>query len=159
MLIELTSGSTSEIDDSDSWVAKFRWNERRSPKEKTTYAVATVDGKRVSLHRLIMGLTDPKIQVDHRDRNGLNNKRSNLRIATKSQNMANRGPDKNNTSGFKGVHSHTKKGYSFWRAEITVNRKRIALGQRVDKEKAARLYDEAAVKYFGEFAVTNFPQK
>lgn len=90
-------------------------------------------------------------ETDHKNRNGLDNRRSNLRAATHQQNQANRGRWK---SGFKGVRIV---GPS-WQATIRVSCQSIYLGSYQSPEKAALAYDKAAIKYFGEFAGLNFPQ-
>lgn len=89
--------------------------------------------------------------LDHKDTDRTNNRISNLRLANKSTNGANRGINKNNTTGYKGVIKHPK-GYI---ARIKVNRKCIHLGTFKDLIAAAKCYDQGAIKYFGEFAVTN----
>jgi len=91
--------------------------------------------------------------VDHRNGNGLDNRRANLRPATKSQNGANRLIAASNKSGFKGVD--LKKGR--WRAQIKVVGSKIHLGYFDLAEEAARAYDMAAIEAFGEFATLNFP--
>ena len=85
--------------------------------------------------------------------NGLDNRKANLRICSNSQNQANRGVGKNNTSGFKGVWFDNR--VLRWRAAIQVLKKRIQLGKFDLKEDAARAYNKAATKYFGEFALLN----
>ncbi len=105
------------------------------------------------LHRFLLGLTDPKIIVDHEDRNGLNNQRGNLRVATKSQNEANSCKQHGTTSRFKGV-SWNKRGGK-WEAQIAHRH----LGCFADEMSAALAYDTAARKHFGEFCNCNFPPK
>lgn len=100
--------------------------------------------------------TTAGLLVDHKDNNGLNNQRENLRLASGSQNKANCAKYSNNTSGYKGVT--LRKERNTWRAQIRVNNKLIILGCFVDKEEAARAHDKAALLYFGEFAQLNFPQ-
>lgn len=90
-------------------------------------------------------------QIDHDDTNRANNKWSNLRKATHSQNMRNRTMSKNNSSGFKGVRF--RKG--MYVAQIQVNGSKISLGSYSEPIEAAKAYDEAATKYFGAFAKTN----
>jgi len=122
------------------------------------YLYAWVNGKPQYLHVIIaerMGL-DVSGDIDHEDRNPLNNQRDNLRSATRSQNKANGKIPKNNTSGYKGVS--WDKATQKWYAKITVNKKQINLGRFINKEDAARAYDRAAIKYFGEFARLNFPK-
>ncbi len=88
------------------------------------------------------------MRVDHKNRNGLDNRRANLRIATPSQNNANSKIPINNTSGFKGVAFRKKK----WEAYIMVNQKKIHLGRFLAKELAAAARSKAGQDYFGEFA-------
>lgn len=105
-------------------------------------------------HRLIMDAQQHE-EVDHRDSNGLNNTRANLRKATRKQNGANRKLSKNNTSGYKGV-SWAKQALK-WYAAIQCNGKSRNLGFYENVEDAARAYDAAARELFGDFARTNFP--
>jgi hypothetical protein len=152
------TGNTTEVDDDFFYLEKFNWMEEKKKGCTSSYAVAVISGKRTYLHRIILG-TPPSLYTDHKDRNGLNNKLSNLRVATKSQNAANIGLIKTNTSGFKGVHKGVRGNYTFWRAEITVNGKHMVLGQRKNLLEAVKLYDDAAKKYFGEFAKVNEAEK
>lgn len=99
------------------------------------------------MHRVI--LNPPKgFSVDHKNGNGLDNRRSNLRIATASLNGANRKNQGNNSSGFKGVDF--KKGK--WRARIAHKKKRYELGFFATKEEAAAMYMQAAQAFFGDYA-------
>ena len=88
--------------------------------------------------------------VDHHDGDRANNKWSNLRPCTQSQNMANRGPTIKSTTGIKGVYLHKPSGR--WRAQIMVAYKSIHLGYFKTIEEAAKAYAVACVHYFGEFA-------
>ncbi len=101
------------------------------------------------LHTLLTGCS----QTDHRDLCRLNNRRNNLRPANNSQNMANSPLSKRNTSGFKGVRRARGK----WRADIRQEGVKKFLGNFSDPVSAARAYDIAAVRVFGEFARLNFP--
>ena len=157
MLIKLlNSGLTTEIDEEFKHLSVYRWHVLKKPPSKTFCASATINGKKVTLHRIILNPPNG-LKTNHIDGNGLNNKLSNLRVATQSQNMANVGLLKNNTNGFKGISFIPKK--SLWRAAITVNGKRPYLGCFKLKEDAARAYDDAAVKFFGPFPQLNFPKK
>ncbi len=101
-----------------------------------------------------MGIVGPP---DHIDGNGLNNRRSNLRPASNSQQVANQGVRSDNTSGYKGVTWREDRGK--WEAKIQSGGKRRCLGLFDDKIEAAKVYDHAALEAFGEFAVLNFPDR
>lgn len=148
----LTQGMIAVVDSEDApSVLLHSWRLHRS--RNKLYARAEINGVDIYLHRFILD-APVGIEVDHIDGDGLNCKRLNLRRATPSKNGANRGPNKNNASGYKGV-SFDRWG-NRWRAAIKVNRKTIRLGTFPDAESAARAYDEAAKRHFGEFAGTNF---
>lgn len=104
--------------------------------------------------RMDLNLTN---QIDHIDRDIFNNQRFNLRAATRSQNKANNNLYKNNTTGYKDVHFHNL--HQKYCARISINNKRIQLGYFEDAEDAAKAYDKAAIKYFGQFASLNFPER
>lgn len=89
--------------------------------------------------------------IDHENRNGLDCRRQNLRTATHSENAAN--SKVRNGKKFKGIHRHGRG----WRAKIVVEYKPILLGVYDSQEEAAKAYDAAALKHFGEFARVNFP--
>ena len=108
----------------------------------------------LKLHNLVMDHTaEREIQVDHKDRNGLNNLDDNLRICHESKNYCNRGKNSSNTSGYKGVSWH--KLISKWEAYVHFNYKKIRLGAFDSKEEARDVRDEAVKRIHGEFAVTN----
>jgi hypothetical protein len=107
----------------------------------------------IYLHREIMN--PPKgILVDHRNGNGLDNRRANLRLATRSQNSANKRKRKNTSSRFIGVNFN--KTAARWYVFVKKNEKRYWVGSFVNEIDAGRAYDEAAKKYHGEFARLNF---
>ncbi len=134
-------------------VCPYIWRVKRPRKRGTSYAVTRIDGKAVVMHRLVMGVTDPAIEIDHEDGDGLNCCKWNLRVATKSQNQANcRKPRRKGcTSRYKGVHAFRGK----WRAMIVVNRKTRHLGVYAGENEAAAAYNAAALEAFGEFARLN----
>jgi hypothetical protein len=115
--------------------------------------------KLISMHRFILNPPEG-IFVDHRNCNGLDNRRDNLRPATRGQNNCNRRKRKGCSSKYKGVYFHkSRKGRKKWDAYINVNGKRIFLGTYQTQEEAAMAYDAAAKKYYGQFARLNFPRK
>jgi hypothetical protein len=145
------------VDDEDyEAVSKHKWCVKQ---DKSTYYARTQvkndDGTWIALlmHRLVVGVTDPKIEVDHRNHRGFVNLKTNLRVCSHADNMRNQQKHSVNTSGFKGVswNKHNKN----WRARIKVNYKNIHLGCYTDKIDAAKAYNDAAIKYFGHFACLN----
>ena len=106
----------------------------------------------VRMHREIMSAPKGYV-VDHINGNPLDNRKCNLRIATIAENSRNRNASKSNKSGYKGVYFNTGKGK--FDAAITFERKKIFLGRFSCPKEAARVYNEACVKYFGEFAKPN----
>jgi hypothetical protein len=101
------------------------------------------------MHRLILGLAPEDGEVDHRNGNGLDNRRDNLRVATQSQNAKNRRVSSINKSGVSGVFWHN--GKQRWIARIQVDRKRIERAFH-KKEDAINARHDAAKKHFGDFA-------
>lgn len=112
------------------------------------------------LHRwIVLGQYNLKgVEVDHINGDSLDNRRENLRRCTKSENMANRSLQKNNTLGVRGVWVYQTRGGNKYRAEIKVNGKKISLGNFDTIEEAATVRDAASIHYFGEFAQLNYPQ-
>lgn len=114
-----------------------------------------INGKLIKMHRLIMGVTDPEIKVDHiyHNENGegrrYDNRKSNLRLVSHSDNMKNTKKRVTNTSGVVGVNWDKRKNK--WESRISVNGKKIHLGYFDDKEEATRVRKEAEEKYFKEY--------
>jgi len=156
--IQLTQGKVALVDDADfEWLSQYKW--QASKEGHSWYAVRACRDSlgRKSKARMHRDILKCEQDVDHRDLNGLNNQRYNLRPCNDSQNQHNRRRHVANTSGFIGVHK-VKGSFAseHWQSRIAVNRRRIHLGYFLNKEDAARAYDEAARKYFGEFARTNY---
>lgn len=105
--------------------------------------------KRILLHRLILN-APTHLETDHINRNPLDNRKSNIRLCTHSQNMCNR-TNKRNTTGYRGVSQYANR----WVAYICHNKKRMNLGSFIEIKDAARAYNRAAMKYHGEFAHLN----
>ena len=95
------------------------------------------------------------LQVDHINRNPLDNRRENLRLATNAQNQHNRKLNINNKSGFKGVSYQQQHTTKPWRAFIQIDEKKTHVGYFRTPEEAARAYDDAAIEHYGEYALTN----
>lgn len=151
-LIPLSQGLFASIDLEDiDRIGTCNWHAVRD--NCTFYAFS---GNKVGLHNVIMSNNDGTQIVDHKDGDGLNNRRSNLRFATKSQNQFNKRINKNNSSGYKGVRfASWAGGENKWRASIFTDGKHKSLGYFLTPEMAAAAYDEAAIEIFGKFARLN----
>ncbi|MCX5632698.1 MAG: AP2 domain-containing protein [Phycisphaerae bacterium] len=150
--IPLNNGRYAIVDSADfEKINKNKWGVKIST--NTTYAVRMVNGKNVYMHNQIMQ-PPPGYVVDHRDRNGLNNGRHNLRLATKAQNCCNHLKRPGCKSKCRGVDYD--KDLKKWRARIGFNNVRILLGYFDSEADAAKAYDNAARKLHGDFAILNF---
>lgn len=153
--IPLTPDGFVVIDTEDlSKVENHLWVKRIMPNGKC-YANFSSNGKRGAVHRLVMGVTDPKIEVDHIDNDGLNCRKSNLRLCTHLQNHLNKGKRKDSKQKYKCIEYR----YGKYRPYININGKRTVLGLFDSPEEAAKIYDKKAVEIHGEFANTNFPKQ
>lgn len=149
--ISLTQGKVALVSDEDfDYLNQFKWT--ASFVHKTWYAQRGVyhAGKKTTqyMHRLVCegGI------IDHRDGDGLNNQRGNLRGCTHAENLRNRGKTKSNTSGHKGVYWNNPK--QKWQARIQVDGKHYHLGYFDNITSAAEAYAQGAAKYHQEFART-----
>ncbi len=153
--ISLSQGKEALVDDCDydflmqwkwcaAWRKKWYSHRRKEQGSKNTF----------NMHRAIADrLGFPQgIQIDHKNGNGLDNRRNNLRPATIAQNMRNRGPNQNNSCGVKGV---TLSRSGRWCTRIGVNGKRIYLGTFDTLIEAAKAYNKAAQEHHGDFAWLN----
>lgn len=140
------------VDDSDfAWLSAYSWHVWKH--KHTYYARTFTNGRSLFMHRVILGLDDPKILTDHEDHNGLNNQRNNIRIATSSQNNANRRSFNRGSSKYKGVCWREKR--KKWRAYICVENKRTDIGCYETEKEAALAYNKRALELHGEFANLN----
>ena len=145
-LIPITRGLFAAVDKEDyEALSKYSWNAQRA--YKCFYAAGWVGGKVQLMHRVIM--TPPAGQmVDHINRNTLDNRKSNLRICSCSQNMFN---SKGKGAWLKGVGTAARNKSKPWRAQIMLNYKQKFLGYFETEELAHAAYCDAAKKLFGEF--------
>jgi hypothetical protein len=150
--IPLTKGYEAVIDAADvHLVSGCNWYANTDGHTVYAQRGAYADGvqKTTRLHRVLMSVDDGLL-VDHRDGDGLNNRRSNLRVATRAQNNRNQRLVVRNSSGFKGVSwdKHERK----WQAQIRMNNKTHNLGRYRTPEDAHAAYCEASTRLHGEFA-------
>lgn len=162
--LPLIGGDAAMVDIRDAGeVDRFNWrllvDERTGAKRAFRWG-GRKERSRVYLHRHLLR-AGPGQFVDHVNRDGLDNRRDNLRLCTKAQNAWNsRRNIVGKTSRFKGVSSHRKHVLGRpWQATITVHSKQQFLGYYATQEEAASAYDLAAIRFFGEFALTNFPRE
>ena len=162
MVIATTKGDQFKVDD-DYYplLSVLKWHtavpsKSRPNAKRYAYTLFYSRDKscRILLHSLIMGGT--KV-VDHIDGDTSNNQRSNLRACTASQNSANRGPMPNTSSQYKGVtkYGRYKDGTQRWLSQIVYNNKHYHLGFYRDEKEAARAYDKASLKFWGDFGYQN----
>lgn len=154
--IPLTQGKQAIVDDEDyefllRWIwhattCRGMWYAARrgsSPKGQMTFW----------MHREILGIKESSIEIDHRNRNGLDNRRQNIRVCTRTQNLQNRA-GWSRTSQFKGVYWNTRA--QRWITQIRVDGRKLGKTHK-DEREAALQYDQLARHHFGEFAHLNFP--
>lgn len=150
--IPLTRGKVALVDDADyEWLNQWKWCAHKNHRKGSCKWYALRRGSEdetIYMHRQIMAVSGNK-KVDHKDRDGLNNQRHNLRLATNYQNLWNQGLRSVNNSGFRGVGWFKKS--SKWRARITVRGKEHHLGLFHTKLEAVQAYSQSALQHFGEF--------
>ena len=149
--VKLTKNKYALVDLDDlSLVSDKKWQAKYS--KGNWYASHSSARGEIFMHNLILGRIK-NLEVDHRNQNGLDNRRENLRHATKSQNRANVSLRKDNSSGYKGVSLYGPTGK--WKAYIQENGKQKHLGFFKDSIEAAKAYNREAKRIFGEFAWLN----
>lgn len=160
--IQLTRGKVALVDEADhGLLARYRWYALPGATEGLWYAFRTTPTSTLLMHRVVLGLQDPEtgenlapgVEVDHRNGDGLDNRRGNLRRATRGQNGRNRRAW--GRSRFLGVNRSRGR----WLAQIRVDGRNRFLGRFDDEEEAARAYDRAALEHAGEYARLNFPRR
>lgn len=159
--IALTRGKVALVDDEEyEFLNQWKWFAREDKNnfyairnEHTTLQKSVYQTKTIYMHRLILGIENPKILVDHKDHNGLNNQKSNIRTSTNQQNSCNKKKHAKASSKYKGVSWH--KGICKWHSQIYADGKKKSLGYYPDEKKAADSYNIAARYYHKEFASLN----
>lgn len=153
--VSLTQGKVAIVDEQDfARISQFKWFAHK-PNGTTFYAARTLgNGARLYMHRFILNVTDPTILVDHEDRNGLNNRRNNLRKTGRKGNGCNKVAKKTNLySPYKGVSfRHDTQKFV---AHIHLDGVQKTLGCFLTADEAARAYNAAAMEHFGAFALLN----
>jgi hypothetical protein len=165
-LIPLTQGEYAKVDPEDyEWLMQYNWTAIR--KENSWYATRSMSvlGKSVQcyMHRMIMFYSNPNFEirntkqfVDHKNHDGRDNRKANLRIATAKQNCWNRNVRRGSSSKYIGVSWLESR--SKWQVTAYIGGKSRFIGYFEDEETAARAYDAAVLGERGEFAVLNFPK-
>lgn len=151
MAISLTQGLYTLVDGEDyERLNQHKWYARKTP--YTYYAIRHKGQGIIYMHREILN-APAHLETNHRNHNGLDNRKTNLRVCTRAQNTQNARP-REVTSKFKGIGWY--KSRSKWRAKIFCNGKHYHIGYFFDEDIAAKAYDKKAKELFGEFAITNF---
>ena len=163
-LLPLKWGYHAVIDDTDApLVAPYVWTAKITKKKNGRIAVyatrwtqdAAGNRRRIMMHADLLGFREG-CEIDHRNGDTLNNRRGNLRFASREQNQWNAGRRLDNTSGFKGAtYDASTRGTKKWKASIQYRGKRKTIGRFTTAEEAADAYDAEAIRLFGEFARPN----
>lgn len=155
--IILTQGQIALVDDEDyEWLMQWKWHIIRG--RRKIYAVRkTKDKKSIFMHRAVFerhGIEIPEgMEIDHRNGDGLDNEKNNLRVASRQQNQMNKNGNKNSSSKYKGVSWNTRN--KRWHSSIKIKGEKTYLGCLKDEKEAALAYNKAAIIHFGEFANLN----
>ena len=160
---EYGKGKFVLVDDEDfEYLRQFRWRLTDRGYVVNCKTIKLSSGKYTSkitrMSRTIMCIMDRKIYVDHANHDKLDNRKRNLRPCTPAQNQWNSKP-RGGTSKYKGVGVCYRLKINKWSCSISFHNKKIHLGEYKKETDAAIAYDKAAIEYFGEFALTNFPKE
>lgn len=155
--LPLSRGKVTLIDAADfEKVGRFKWTFATAGYACRSIRRSDNSKQMVLLHRVLMD-AKPEQDIDHINHDGLDNRRSNLRLCSTSENLRNARAKRNGVSKYKGVC--WDKSRSCWKSEIRITHKRKYIGRFCSEEEAAKAYDKAARFYFGEFAYLNFPME
>ena len=154
--LKLTKGYVAIVDDEDyETVSKWRWSATQCCNKIYARRTQKFGNKKVNiyLHRFLMNvhLCNSSVNCDHKDRDTLNNQKSNLRVCTKAENQRNKTKKKNAQSKFIGVVKARKN----WAARITHEGKAVYIGTYQSEEEAAIAYNKKKIELHGEFANLN----
>lgn len=148
--IQLSKGYSAKISDEDfNLISKYKWC--ASKLGNKIYVITGKGKNRIKMHRLIMGINDSSVLVDHKDGDGLNNQRDNLRVCNDSQNNANRTPWQTKHSKYLGVYKRGEK----WIAGSRKDGKLVRVYNIETEVQAAIEYNKLAIIHHGEFAKLN----
>lgn len=152
--IKLTQNKVALVDDEDfERLSQYKWHAIKI--HRSWYARRAANGKRIYMHRELIN-TEQGYFIDHINRNGLDNRRQNIRACSISENNRNTSSHKGSSSKYLGVYWDSNKNK--WKASISYKNKVIHLGRYSIETQAALAYNLAAAKYFGEFANLNIIQ-
>jgi hypothetical protein len=149
--IELTQGKRAIVDDEDyEWLSHFKWHVSNNYAVRHNSELYKATGKRrlLPMHRVLLN-PPANMYVDHINGDKLDNRKSNLRVCTKRQNNIN--VNRKDNRKYRGV----QKCCNRYRSKIRVNGKQVVVGSFETEIEAALAYNEAAIKYHGEFAILN----
>ena len=154
--MEIKCSRSTTIVDADDYplLSRYKWTSYPCNHGKGTwYAQTVIRGKSIPMARFILGSFNKRFIADHINGNGMDNRKSNLRLCSPSRNLQNRSAWKNRK--FKGVYRN--KSSKKFCVQITHNKKNHYFGGFISDEEAARFYDKKALEFFGEYAKLNFP--
>lgn len=159
--LPLTKGKVAQVDDEDYyWLSQWNWfaveinNIWYAKRSKKKGVLRSGESFEIYLHRVVTRCTNKNMTVDHKDHDGLNNQKSNLRICTKAENNRSIRSRKNSSSIYLGVS--WDKARNKWQVQYMFNGKKVFMKRYTNEIEAAKAYDTIALQYAGEFANLNF---